>query len=133
MPSEPTDFVDGLITIAGNGDPEAQSGFAIHLLPSTGHGDRYFYNADGEMLIVPEMGRLGFATEFGLIQAEPQEIVVIPRGLRFRVELLDGKAARLYLRELRLPVSPARSRADRRQRTRQPARFPDAGRMVRGP
>src|SRR5436309_9144157 len=69
--------------------------------------DRYFYNADGEMLIVLQQGRLRFATELGLIEAEPHEIVVIPRGVRFRVELLDA-AARGYICEnygalLRLP------------------------------
>jgi homogentisate 1,2-dioxygenase len=54
--------------------------------------DRVFYNADGELLIVLQQGRLRFATELGVIEAEPHEIVVIPRGVRFRVELLDGTA-----------------------------------------
>src|SRR5476651_2274794 len=69
--------------------------------------DRFFYDADGELLIVPQQGRLRFATELGQIDVEPQEIVVIPRGLRFRVELLDA-TARGYVCEnygalLRLP------------------------------
>ncbi len=59
-------------------------------------GDRYFYNADGEMIIVPELGRLGILTELGAIQAGPGEICVIPRGLRFRVEIADS-AARGYI------------------------------------
>ncbi len=93
MPAASTDFVDGLVTMAGNGDPHAQSGCGIHLYAANrSMSGRFFYNADGEMLIVPQQGRLRFATELGLIDAEPQEIVVIPRGVRFRVELLDATA-----------------------------------------
>lgn len=90
-PDEPTDFVAGLVSFAGNGDPQAQVGCGIHLYAAN-HSmtDRFFYDADGELLVVPQEGRLRFATEFGLIDAEPQEIVVIPRGVRFRVELLDA-------------------------------------------
>jgi homogentisate 1,2-dioxygenase len=69
--------------------------------------DRFFYNADGEMLIVPQLGRARFVTELGVIEVRPGEIVVIPRGLRFRVELPDGPS-RGYICEnygvaLRLP------------------------------
>lgn len=93
MPSEPTDFVQGLVTIAGNGDPHAQSGAAAHIYTANrSMSTRAFYNADGEMLIVPQQGRQRFVTELGVIEAEPQEIVVIPRGVRFRVELLDPQA-----------------------------------------
>lgn len=97
--SHAVDFVDGLISMAGNGDPHVHSGAAIYLY-AINHSmhERFFYNADGEMLIVLQQGRLRFATEFGLIDAEPQEIVVIPRGVRFRVELLDS-AARGYICE----------------------------------
>ena len=99
MPSEPTDFVDGLVTMAGNGDVATQSGCGIHLYAANrSMADRFFYNADGELLIVPQQGRLRFATELGQIDVEPQEIIVIPRGLRFRVELLDD-AARGYICE----------------------------------
>lgn len=93
MPATPTDFVEGLATMAGNGDPAAMSGCAIHLYAANrSMTDRFFYNADGEMLVVPQQGRLRFATEMGRIDVEPQEIVVIPRGVRFRVELPDGTA-----------------------------------------
>jgi len=85
--------------LAGNGAAEAQSGCGIHLYAANRSMEgRYFYNADGEMLVVPQQGRLRFATELGIIDVEPQEIVVLPRGLRFRVELLD-KAARGYVCE----------------------------------
>lgn len=93
MPTEPTDFVDGIVTMAGNGGPDAQTGCGIHLyLANRSMQDRFFYNADGEMLIVPQQGRLLIATEMGRLAVEPQEIVVIPRGVRFRVELPDGEA-----------------------------------------
>ncbi|AZG15512.1 homogentisate 1,2-dioxygenase [Cupriavidus pauculus] len=93
MPAAPTDFVDGIVTMAGNGGPEAQTGCGIHLyLANQSMQDRFFYNADGEMLIVPQQGRLLIATEMGRLAVEPQEIVVIPRGVRFRVELPDGQA-----------------------------------------
>jgi homogentisate 1,2-dioxygenase len=108
IPSEPTDFVSGLRTAAGNGSPEQQSGCGIHwYVANQSMIDRYFYDADGELLIVPQTGRLRLATELGRLDVEPQQIAVIPRGLRFSVELLDG-AARGYVCEnfgapLRLP------------------------------
>ncbi|MGO4330508.1 homogentisate 1,2-dioxygenase [Cupriavidus sp. 2TAF22] len=93
MPVEPTDFIDGIVTMAGNGSPEAMSGCGLHLyLANKSMDGRFFYNADGEMLIVPQQGRLRLATEMGLLDVEPQEIVVVPRGVRFRVELPDGQA-----------------------------------------
>ena len=108
VPPAATDWVQGLVTFAGNGDPHAQSGCAIHLYAcNRSMVDRYFYSADGELLVVLQQGRLRFATELGVIEAEPREIVVIPRGVRFCVELLD-EAARGYVCEnfgalLRLP------------------------------
>ena len=94
LPGKPTDFVDGLVTMAGNGSPQQQSGVGIHIyVANRSMTERFFYNADGELLIVPQQGRLRFITEFGLIDVEPQEIVVIPRGVRFQVQLL-GDAAR---------------------------------------
>lgn len=98
-PSVPTDFIGGLRTAAGNGSPNAQTGCGIHwYVANRSMQERFFYDADGELLIVPQSGRLRFATELGLLEAAPQEIVVIPRGLRFRVELLD-EAARGYVCE----------------------------------
>ncbi|MGH8851100.1 MAG: homogentisate 1,2-dioxygenase [Casimicrobiaceae bacterium] len=88
-----TDFVDGLATMAGNGAPAAQIGCGIHLYAANrSMSERFFYDADGELLVVPQQGRLRFDTEFGRIAAEPREIVVIPRGVRFRVALLDAEA-----------------------------------------
>lgn len=93
LPTTPTDFVAGLATVAGNGSPEAQSGCAIHLYAANrSMTDSYFYSSDGELLIVPQAGRLQLFTEMGLIDIEPQEIAVIPRGVRFQVRLPDGHA-----------------------------------------
>src|SRR4051794_29332037 len=87
MPNEPTDFIDGIVTIAGNGDLFSQFGIGIHIYRlNHGMGDRYFYNADGEMLIVPELGGLTIYTELGVIQVEPGHIADIPRGLKFKVD-----------------------------------------------
>jgi homogentisate 1,2-dioxygenase len=93
LPAEPTDFIAGLITMAGNGDPAAMSGCAIHVYAANrSMKDRCFYDADGELLLVPQQGRLRIATEFGRLDVAPLEIAVIPRGVRFRVELSDGTA-----------------------------------------
>jgi homogentisate 1,2-dioxygenase len=88
----PVDFIDGWQTMAGNGSAEAMSGCAIHVYAANRSMQRFFYSADGELLVVPQEGRLAIATELGLIELEPQEIAVIPRGVRFRVTLLDGRA-----------------------------------------
>ena len=99
IPQTDTDFVDGLITIAGNGDASMQTGVAIHLyVANTSMVDRAFYNADGELLIVPQLGDLLIHTEFGRIDLKPGEICVIQRGIKFRVELV-GKEARGYICE----------------------------------
>lgn len=92
-PTEPVDFVDSLVTYAGNGGPEAQTGAGVHLYAANrSMRQRHFYNGDAEMLIVLQQGRQRFVTELGTLEAEPQEIVLIPRGVRFRVELLDDLA-----------------------------------------
>ena len=99
MPTTPTDFIDGWVTMAGNGSAEAMTGCAVHLYAANQSMDgRYFYNADAELLIVPQLGRLRIATELGMLDVEPQEIAVIPRGVRFQVTLPDGEA-RGYLCE----------------------------------
>ena len=108
MPEAVTDFVDGLFTMAGNGYPAAHSGVAIHLYAANkSMQDRFFYDADGELLVVPQQGRLRIATELGVLEVEPQQIALIPRGVRFSISLPDG-SARGYVCEnfgahLRLP------------------------------
>ncbi|PWC77658.1 homogentisate 1,2-dioxygenase [Azospirillum sp. TSH64] len=92
MPDAPTDFIAGLATMGGNGGPQAQTGCGIHLYTANRSMEgRFFYDADGELLIVPQQGRLRLFTELGVLEVEPQEIALIPRGIRFRVELPDGE------------------------------------------
>ena len=91
LPSKPTDFIDGLVTMAGNGDPHAQAGAAIHLYAANQSMQRrVFYSADGELLIVPQQGGIRLVTEMGVIEVRPSEVCVIPRGMVFKVELIDG-------------------------------------------
>jgi len=91
MPQDKQTFVTGLRTITIAGDVDSQNGMASHLLFVTQSMEReHFFNADGEMLIVAEHGKIRFRTEFGVIEIEPGEICVIPRGVMFRVELVDG-------------------------------------------
>ncbi len=99
IPTQPLDFVDGLFAMAGNGSAESQIGCGIYTYAANrSMRHRYLYSADGELLIVPHLGRLLLATEMGQIEVEPQEIAVLPRGVGFRVELLDPEA-RGYLCE----------------------------------
>lgn len=93
MPAASADFVDGIVTIAGNGDAHAQTGIAAHVYCANRSMDkRYLMNSDGEMLIVPQEGGLMLHTELGRLQVQPGEIVLVPRGMRFRVELLEAQA-----------------------------------------
>lgn len=109
MSAIPADFVDGLFTLAGNGSAESQSGCGIYVYAANRSMEqRFFYSADGELIILPQQGRVRLATELGVIDVAPLEIAVIPRGLRFRVELRDDEA-RGYVGEnfgaaLRLPA-----------------------------
>jgi homogentisate 1,2-dioxygenase len=93
FPDGGVDFVDGLYTVGGNGDVRTRSGMAVHLYAATAAmTDRYFVNADGEMLIVPQAGTLLLHTELGRLHVAPGEIAVLPRGIRFRAELPGGPA-----------------------------------------
>ncbi|KAM6503917.1 homogentisate 1,2-dioxygenase [Amanita muscaria] len=102
MPSkhEHVDFVDGIKTLAGNGDPTLQEGLAIHVyLANASMEKRAFCDLDGDMMIVPVEGRLDVQTEMGRIMVKPSELVVVPRGIRFRVSLPDG-TSRGYCHEV---------------------------------
>ena len=93
MPAAPTDFIHGLVTMMANRDPASLEGVAVHVYAANrGMDGRYFFNADGELLIVPQQGRLDIFTEMGRIALKPGEIALIPRGVRFRVLLPDGEA-----------------------------------------
>ncbi|PWS55133.1 homogentisate 1,2-dioxygenase [Pseudoalteromonas sp. meg-B1] len=93
IPAEPTDFIDGLITMAANGSANGQAGIGIHVYVANKSMDkRFFYNADGEMLFVPQQGELLLKTELGHLTIKAGEIAVIPRGIKFQVMLLTDTA-----------------------------------------
>ena len=93
IPSEDVTFVQSVRTVTTAGDAATQAGMAAHVyLVTRSMRDEYFYNADGEMLFVPQHGEVRFWTEFGIIDAAPGEIIVIPRGVKLRVELPGGPA-----------------------------------------
>ena len=100
-PGSPTDFVEGLFTYGGNGSAATFAGVAIHgYIATRSMIDTAFFDADGELLLVPQSGSLRIVTELGVLDIEPSEIACIPRGLRFRVELAgDTTEARGYVCE----------------------------------
>ena len=86
LPSKATDFIDGLATFAGSGDPAMLTGLAVHVYRANrSMTDRYFACIDGELMLVPQAGALLISTELGKIGIEPGEIAVIPRGIKFKV------------------------------------------------
>jgi homogentisate 1,2-dioxygenase len=134
LPEEPVDLIDSMTTMVANGDPEALSGVAVHVYRATADmRRRCFFNADGEMLFVPQQGRLTLLTEMGRIDIAPGEIALVPRGVRFRAALPDG-AARGYVAEnygalFRLPdLGPIGSNglANPRDFLTPPAQYEDA-------
>ncbi len=99
LPATPADFIDGLFTVGGNGDTKTRNGMAVHLYAATSSmTGRYFVDSDGELLFVPQLGSLELHTELGPLRVAPGEIAVVPRGIRFRVDL-PGGPARGYLCE----------------------------------
>lgn len=84
-------WITGMRTMTTAGDVNTQVGMASHVyLVTQSMVDEYFFSADSELLVVPQQGRLRFCTELGIIDLEPQEIAIIPRGLVYRVEVLEG-------------------------------------------
>ena len=91
IPNEPTDFIAGMRTMTTAGDVFSQAGMAAHVyVANTDMVDDHFFNADGELMVVPQEGGLRLVTEMGIIEIEPGEIAVLPRGLVFKVELTGG-------------------------------------------
>ena len=85
VPDAPADFIDGLRTVAVNGDPDAQSGVSIHYVRANRSMQRACVNADGEMLVVPQQGPLHVSTELGRLHVRPGEVLLLPRGLAWRI------------------------------------------------
>jgi homogentisate 1,2-dioxygenase len=107
LPSQPTDFIDGLATIAGSGDPAMQTGVAVHVYRANrSMKNRVFWNADGELMFVPQQGTVTLVTELGHLEVKPGEIAVVPRGMKFRVEVAGptrGYLCENYGSHFRLP------------------------------
>ena len=97
-----SDFVDGLVTMLANRDPADLEGVAVHLYRATRSMDRrVFADADGELLILPQSGDLRLFTEFGRIDVSPGQAALVPRGVKFRVDIASdsGGEARGYVAE----------------------------------
>jgi homogentisate 1,2-dioxygenase len=104
LPDGDQDFVAGMSTICGNGSPAAQSGTALHIYRATAPMiNRFFVNADGELLILPDTGSLLLVTEMGRLHVEPGEFALIPRGIKFRVDLADGPSRGFVCENYGLP------------------------------
>ncbi|MGL4767744.1 MAG: homogentisate 1,2-dioxygenase [Formosimonas sp.] len=98
--SEPTDFIEGLRADCACGNADAQQGVVVYRYAfNRSMGQRYAYDADGELLIVPQQGRLQVRTELGVLEVKPTEIVVIPRGIKFQINGLDEVEAVGYVCE----------------------------------
>lgn len=103
-PNHAKNFIDSIFTVALNGSIEMGNGAAIHLYAANqSMENQFFYNADGDFLIVPQEGPLRFKTEFGIIDVTPGEIIVIPRGIKYQVILLDDKARGYICENFGLP------------------------------
>ncbi|WP_349366494.1 MAG: homogentisate 1,2-dioxygenase [Nitratireductor rhodophyticola] len=93
IPNRETDFLSGVRTMTTAGDVQGQAGMAAHIYAfNISMVDEYFFNADGELMLVPQEGGVRLKTEMGIIEIEPGEIAVMPRGMIFQVELMDGPA-----------------------------------------
>ena len=110
VPAAPArvDFLDGLVTLGGAGDPTAGPGYAVHLYAANADmADRSLSNADGDLLIVPQTGTVECRTELGWLRAAPGSVLLIPRALKFALGLPDGAGRgwvlEVFGRRLRLP------------------------------
>ncbi len=94
MPTAPTDLIDGMTTMLANRDPADLEGVAVHLYAANADmTERVFVDADGELLFIPQAGRLTLLTELGRIDIAPGQVALIPRGVKFRALLPDGSAS----------------------------------------
>src|SRR5688500_6654409 len=107
MPGKASDFLEGLVTLAGSGEPALQTGLAVHIYRANrSMAERYFWNADGELMFVPQEGSLLLCTELGKLHLSPGEIAVVPRGMKFKVEISEpvrGYLCENYGAPFRLP------------------------------
>ena len=100
QPSPGTDFVKGIRTVCGNGHSHEQRGIHVHLYSfNESMKNQYFMNADGDFLFVPQSGAVQIKTELGILEVEPAEIAVVPRGMKFQVNPLKGGTCSGYVGE----------------------------------
>ena len=86
-------WLNGMRTMTTAGDVNTQTGMASHIyLVNASMENTYFYSADSELLVVPQEGTLRFSTELGVLEVKPEEIAIIPRGLLYRVDVVEGPA-----------------------------------------
>ena len=107
-PTARVDFLDGLVTLGGAGDPTSGPGYAVHLYAANADmADRCFASADGDLLVVPQTGTLECRTELGWLRVSPGSVLLVPRALKLAVGVPDGAARgwvlEVYGRRLRLP------------------------------
>ena len=95
------DFISGMHTVVVNGDADMQAGMAAHLALFSRSMTAAFVNADGEMLVLPQQGSLTVTTELGVLRAAPGQVLLLPRGMAFRVAVDDSAdaPARAYVCE----------------------------------
>lgn len=130
-PDAPTDFLAGLHTMNATAPAEAASGVSVHVYVANRSMERVFYDADGELLLVPQEGALRILTECGRLDVAPGEIALIPRD-EIRRPAARGQGAGLCVRKSRRPLPASRSRSDRRKWACQSPRFRSPHRLVRG-
>ncbi|PVV03013.1 hypothetical protein BB560_002531 [Smittium megazygosporum] len=101
--SKEVDFINGIGTLCGSGEPSISTGLAIHIYSANADmKNRAFINSDGDFLIIPQQGSLDIQTELGKLYIKPNEFAVIPRGIHFKVNLVDNpnKVCRGYILEV---------------------------------
>jgi homogentisate 1,2-dioxygenase len=107
LPVKEGDFIDGLFTVAGSGDPASRAGVAVHVYRAArSMKNRYFYDADGELMFVPQQGAILIFSELGKLEVVPGEIAVVPRGVKFQVAVegpVRGYLCENYGAHFRLP------------------------------
>lgn len=107
LPTEDTTFIEGIVTVGGIGSPSTKDGICIYQYRcNKSMNNQVFCNSDGEMLIVPQTGTLNIATECGLLTVPPTSIAVLPRGLRFSVDITEasrGWICEIYKGRFRIP------------------------------
>lgn len=99
LPEGPLTFIQGVRTMTSCGDADGRIGMSAGVyLATQPMVDEYFYDADGELLLLPQQGKIRLETEMGVVEAVPGDLCVVPRGVKFRVMLPEGPA-RGYLCE----------------------------------